>query len=280
MAEKEFERSPLSYSFGQEDFNAIKAEIERVGAKSVLEFGPGDSTDCYLACGIQRIVTCEHKDKWFKVAQKRFKKEPRVKLLRYTDTDPVEVPDLGGEMFDIAFVDSPQGFYPMRKAHPGMEDCSRLNTCLFALKHAKVVLLHDANRPLERGTLGRLNQMGYHWEFASFGRIAMARIESLELHDNGPDSQDAKKPRCPANGSKPKRRRARVSGGTHRLRVRGPRGEERGECCIDGNSCGTPDPARPHRSKRSKGRVRSAKRDRDVHPSPEGGTGLDSPTAG
>lgn len=179
--------SPL----GARDAETFKAEIDRIGAKSVLEFGPGDSTQVFLDLGIERVVTCEHKEKWLEEAKKRFGSEPRVKVVSYTDTVPVTVPDLGDEKFDLALVDSPQGFYPMRVAHKGMEDCSRLNTCLFALERAKVVLLHDATRPLERGTLGRLWAAGYHFEFIKIRDIGIARITQRELQPDQSNTPDA-----------------------------------------------------------------------------------------
>lgn len=248
------------------DIEVFKSEIERVNAKSILEFGPGDSTQAFLELGVGRIVTCEHKDKWRKVAQKRFKKEPRVEVHAYSDTVPVVVtPDLGGERFDLALVDSPQGFYPMRKAHPGMEDCSRLNTCLFALEHAKVVLLHDAFRPLERGTLGRLNALGFNIEFVSIGKVGIARIEHRELHDNGPSASDAPQSGSVATGSKPKRRRKRVGRSTDRLSVCRSEEAQHSGRSIDGDQHGVSDPARPHRSERSTDGVRSDERDGVVH---------------
>lgn len=203
----EFVREEGSIPLYEDDALTFKAEIDRIGAKSILEFGPGESTQIFLALGMERIVTCEHKEKWLKPAQERFANEPKVRVLQYTDTDPVEVPELGDETFDIAFVDSPQGFRAMRKVHPGMEDCSRLNTCLFALQRANVVILHDARRPLERGTLGRLNAMGYHFELIGH-KMTSARIEGKNVtRQNGADTSRSKKPRRSAPGAKPKRGR-------------------------------------------------------------------------
>jgi hypothetical protein len=53
-----------------------------------------------------------------------------------------------------------------------------------------VVYLHDATRPLERGTLGRLNAMGYKHEFLD-SPFGLARITKIEQEQDGPDSQDA-----------------------------------------------------------------------------------------
>lgn len=153
---------------------------EAAGVKSALEFGPGISTLALIEAGVEKIVTLEHDPKWFDAAVAQFKDYPQVSVRTYKD-EPVVEADVEGE-FDIAFVDSPKGFVHVvrnvegtRKRHPGQEDCSRLNTCLFALKHAPIVYLHDACRPLERGTLGRLNQMGHKFEFTP-GWAGMAKI--------------------------------------------------------------------------------------------------------
>jgi hypothetical protein len=153
---------------------------EATGVKSALEFGPGISTLALIEAGVERIVTLEHDPIWFDKAVKQFKDYPQVEVRPYKD-EPVVEADVEGK-FDIAFVDSPKGFVHMvrgvegsRKKHPGQEDCSRLNTCLFALKHAPIVYLHDAFRPLERGTLGRLNRMGHTVKFIP-GHAGIAKI--------------------------------------------------------------------------------------------------------
>jgi hypothetical protein len=94
---------------------------------------------------------------------------------------------IADQQFDIAVVDAPAGFdkkipgRTSRKRHPGMEDCSRLNTCLFALERAPVVLLHDAKRPTERATLGELWKRGYKFEIypSSSGMAKICKRESI-----------------------------------------------------------------------------------------------------
>lgn len=176
--------------FESDDRAQIKREVERLGAKTVLEFGPGDSTQAFLDAGVGKIVTCENIDKWLDVAKDRFKDDKRVTVLKFEDEFPVTVDGLGNETFDIGFVDAPKGFNPVRKIHPGYADCSRLNTLVYALERCNVVLLHDATRPLERGSLGRIWASGsFNIEFIP-NKIGMARITHRE-RPNGPDTQDA-----------------------------------------------------------------------------------------
>lgn len=154
---------------------------EAHGKQSVLEFGPGYSTFALIEAGVPKIVTLEHDPEWFDISVERFKDYPQVEIRRYQD-EPVVLADVE-EDFDFAFVDSPKGFKDpipgirgVRKRHPGMLDCSRLNTCLFALERAPIVYLHDAYRPCERGSLGRLAAMGHPYEFLQGSQAGFARI--------------------------------------------------------------------------------------------------------
>jgi predicted O-methyltransferase YrrM len=181
-----WERAAGASTHHTEDVRLLTEAVE--GADSVLEFGPGGTTEIFINAGVPKIVTCEYIDKWYEVAKGRFKDVPSVRVLRFTDTVPVVVEGLDNETFDVGFVDAPKGYAAARKTHKGYEDCSRFNTVLFALERCKVVYLHDATRPLERGTLARLRLMGYDYEFlpSPFG---LARITKREIADR-PDPQN------------------------------------------------------------------------------------------
>lgn len=158
-----------------EDYSILLAEAQ--GKKSVLEFGPGFSTFALIEAGVGRILCCEYLDKWIEISKERFKDFPQVEIIRFLDTAPEAQADITGD-FELAVVDSPKGYVSARTVHPGQEDCVRLNTCLLALKHAPVVLLHDAFRTLERATLGRLRQMGHKTTYIEGCSMSgMARIE-------------------------------------------------------------------------------------------------------
>lgn len=206
MQTPESPRGKSAVYFEADDYAFIKQEIKRTGAKTVLEFGPGASTKAFLDAGVEKIVTCEYIDKWLEVAREQFKDEKRVTVLKFHDEIPVVVEGLGDETFDIGFVDAPKGFNPARKIHEGFADCSRLNTLLHALDRCKVVLLHDAMRPLERASLFRVWATGLvNIEFIQT-RIGMARITKREQKQDRPDPQNATEPGGTPPGAKPKRR--------------------------------------------------------------------------
>jgi DNA-binding transcriptional LysR family regulator len=161
------------------DYGALLREFQ--GVKTALEIGPGVSTFALIEAGVERIVTLEHNAEWFAKAVEQFKDYPQVEIRPYWD-EPTVLADVE-EDFDVAFVDSPKGHthkvieaLGVRKVHPGQEDCSRFNTCLFALDRAPLVYLHDAYRPLERGTLGRLNAAGHRSEFIFPTKRGLAKI--------------------------------------------------------------------------------------------------------
>ncbi len=177
-----WERKPTSASpFNKDDAEAIKAEMDKLGGKKILEFGPGNSTEVLADLGYE-VCSLEHIDKWLEVARERFKDRPNVRIRKFLNTMPVECHEVDGEKFDLGFVDSPQGWGAAREKLPGYEDCSRINSTLFALERCKVVMLHDVYRPSERGTLGRLNKMGYLINLVT-SRIGMAVIRKREDGD-------------------------------------------------------------------------------------------------
>lgn len=160
-----------------EDYQAFMAEVERIGAKKVLEIGPGYSTFAFIEAGCDPIVCLEHDPKWHEVSIDRFKDYPQVKVRKYWNEPEARAELEPNEQFDLALVDSPKGYKAARVVHPGQEDCSRYNTLELALKHAPIVLLHDATRPLERGSLGRIQSQGHKVTMISSNGYGIARVE-------------------------------------------------------------------------------------------------------
>lgn len=145
------------------DYGALLAECRRAAARTVLEFGPGVSTLALIEAGCERIVSCEHDEDYLAKACAQFKEHRQVSLHQYRNAVEVHVQGVSPEKrFDLAFVDSPVGMEARRAVRlPGQEECSRYNTCMYALARAPIVLLHDAKREAERHTLARLATDGY-----------------------------------------------------------------------------------------------------------------------
>lgn len=77
----------------------------------VLEFGPGSSTLSLIEGGATRIDTCEDNPDWAKTYEERLvQKFPAiVRLIRYRWSDPLAIPALEGERYDMALIDGPLG---------------------------------------------------------------------------------------------------------------------------------------------------------------------------
>jgi len=92
------------------DYGAILAVTRRFAPQTVLEFGPGSSTLALLEGGAGMIHTCEDDPYWVKhhhdAIEARFPQ--RVKIVPYTWTDPVDVPDIAGMRFDLGMIDGPR----------------------------------------------------------------------------------------------------------------------------------------------------------------------------
>lgn len=172
-----------SGTFPFEDYRALMGFAD--GANSALEFGPGLSTLALIEAGVKHILTLEHDPEWHRKAVEEFKPYRGVHVARYENVAPVALCEAleGHPQFDLAFVDSPSGVYfdhpdkskAGRVVFPGQEDCSRLNTCLAALRHSPILYLHDWFRANERATLGRLAALGH--KVSIDGGVCIARID-------------------------------------------------------------------------------------------------------
>lgn len=92
------------------DYGAILDTVERVGAKRVLEFGPGHSTLALIEGGATHIDCVEDDPAWFTVWRARLAaKYPGVVHLRpYVWRDPPRILGVDGESYDLGLIDGPQ----------------------------------------------------------------------------------------------------------------------------------------------------------------------------
>jgi hypothetical protein len=162
------------------DYRALMAFAK--GAKSALEFGPGISTNALIEAGVPEIVTLECHSESLRKAVEALKGFPGVRVLPYENVAPVAFCEAlnGHPQFDLAFVDSPRG-QGDRVSLAGQEDCSRLNTCLLALRYSPIVYLHDWFRANERATLDRLSFLGHLVTLDALS--CFARIDRLQSLD-------------------------------------------------------------------------------------------------
>ncbi len=96
--------------WSQQDYQAVMDITSELRPKRVIEFGPGSSTLALLEGGAQRIDTCENNEDWAQVYDERLvlRFPTQVWLHRYTWAEPLSVPALDAETFDLALVDGPR----------------------------------------------------------------------------------------------------------------------------------------------------------------------------
>ncbi len=141
-----------SFSVSQTECERLADFVRQNDIKSVLEFGPGASTWYFADSGCD-VVSLEYDEKWYQHHQRAFRDVPNVRILKFTNSSPIRVPELGDRTFDFAFVDSPVG--TLYKEH------SRLNACEFVAEKTSQWMLHDSQRAAERQTLDEFKARGW-----------------------------------------------------------------------------------------------------------------------
>lgn len=148
------------------DYGAVVDEVARLGAKTALEFGPGSSTLALVEGGCRSVDALEDDGHWYDVYATRLAKAgrdagARVVLHRYTWSDPVNVPAVGGMTFDVALIDGPR-YTPNRVA-----------VLLYCLERARWVILPTEEQPWLRETAARVaEQRGVPVVFRETGPLA------------------------------------------------------------------------------------------------------------
>lgn len=92
------------------DYAAVLAVMRRLQPARVLEFGPGSSTLSLIEGGARHVDCCEDDPTWWKVYRRSLEMRfPEiVNLVRYYWQDPVTVPELDHERYDLALIDGPR----------------------------------------------------------------------------------------------------------------------------------------------------------------------------
>ncbi len=128
------------YSPSARELNALAEFARRNNVRTVLEFGPGRSTEYFLNAGCE-VWSFEYQERWLRHCRRTFAGRPRLTLGRFENVPDVRLPELVGRRFDMAFVDSPTAAH-----RPVAVPQSRLNTTLAAARYSDVILLHDVDR--------------------------------------------------------------------------------------------------------------------------------------
>jgi len=128
--------------------------------KSVLEFGPGISTYCFLDnnCLVDSI---ECNEKWYNIYDSTFASYKNITVIynNYQKEGFLNIENIENKTYDIVFVDSP----------PAQAPFARLNTLLYAFTKSKTVLIHDYRRGAEQNSI-KLLQKIYNLDIEEFNK--------------------------------------------------------------------------------------------------------------
>lgn len=92
------------------DYRAVLATMRDLKPTRVLEFGPGSSTLALIEGGATHIDCCEDNPDWAEVYEERLQaKYPAVTLHRYSWADPLSIPAIDEQAYDLALIDGPLG---------------------------------------------------------------------------------------------------------------------------------------------------------------------------
>lgn len=145
------------YSLSDRELQALTRFVQREGVRSVLEFGPGRSTECFLRSGCD-VWSFEYQQRWLEYFRRVLGEHPRLRLGHFENNAEVRLPELAGRRFDLAFVDA-----PTQEHRPAGVPHSRLNTTMTAAEHADLIVLHNADRCGELATIDALCAQGWNW---------------------------------------------------------------------------------------------------------------------
>lgn len=98
------------------DYGAVLGVMRQLQPKRVLEFGPGSSTLALIEGGAERIDTVEDDASWAEVYENRLVKRfptaqypTTIALHRYIWGEPLSIPIVDRERYDLALIDGPLG---------------------------------------------------------------------------------------------------------------------------------------------------------------------------
>jgi len=131
----------MAFEIQDDDVKVIVRLVDRLGIRTVLEFGPGHSTSVFLALGCEVDSVESDNDRLMKMIHGFHGKKANIHPC--SDGYPVKSPAFSvSKRWDLAFVDGPWGEEP-GKFMP------RLNSCLACFRRAPLILLHDTKRQNE-----------------------------------------------------------------------------------------------------------------------------------
>lgn len=171
---------PNSWSIDDAEALFLRRFVEVNQVNTVLEFGPGRSTQVMLDAGCS-VWALEHDLRWLEIVRSKVGNSGGLKLLTsYTVAPELKIPEVEGLRFDMAFIDGPPAAL-YRKF-------GRINAIEFAAARTDVLLLHDALRELERNSMEVMEEKGWTWRVLQSARGLAVGVRSVGTVVQWPES--------------------------------------------------------------------------------------------
>jgi hypothetical protein len=148
------------------DHEQLMRLVEEVQPRSVLEFGPGSSTLSFIEGGAEHITTCENDPAW--IAHFNPTLAPHlISIVPFVLADPITMPMIDGLIYELGFVDGPNGSGNRREA------------IAYAHAHCMVVACHDAHHEIVQSQLRALP--GRRVEIREYHRTPNGDLNALGI---------------------------------------------------------------------------------------------------
>lgn len=133
------------FSLDELEYNWLVEFIKFMKVKTVLEFGPGLSTNAFLEAGCN-VDSYESMPEFLAKLEQEHAGNLNLKLRKYDNVPEVVIED---GFYDLALVDAPAVYI----GHPHAQRYARRNTMNCAIQHSNLVLIHDSNREPEKSII-------------------------------------------------------------------------------------------------------------------------------
>src|SRR4051812_23404077 len=99
--------APNSWSIDDDEAGFLRAFVVANQVRTVLEFGPGKSTQAFLGAGCL-VWSLEHDPRWYEVLRQQLGQPPGLQaMICFAVTAELRIPEVESLRFDAAFIDGP-----------------------------------------------------------------------------------------------------------------------------------------------------------------------------
>jgi hypothetical protein len=134
-------------SISKQEFDSINTFVKEHKIKTVLEFGPGSSTNVFIANQCD-ILCLENNEKFLNQNKKKYQEYDHIEFILNNQNNITELKHkLRDRYFDLCFIDGPRADLDQYKLF------NRIDSYILAFLHAKYTICHDTKRKKDRNSI-------------------------------------------------------------------------------------------------------------------------------